>query len=272
MIGPPMPRTSGLALCSIDLSGALLIVAAALACTGSAPAAGASISVTQAHVVARYPHDARAFTQGLLYAAGALYESTGLYGQSSLRRVTLTDGGIEAQSRLPRRYFGEGLARVGARLIQLTWKSGVAFVYDLATLERVRTLHYHGEGWGLAWNGRQLIMSDGSDTLRFIAADTFRTQRRLQVTRSGQPVENINELEYINGEIWANVRYSDNIIRIDPGSGAVTGIVETGHLRRQLPASAGVLNGIAWDMDNKRLFITGKNWPALFQIHLPDAE
>lgn len=249
----------------------LLVFAVSLACTGSALAASDSVSVTPAQVVARYPHDARAFTQGLLYYAGALYESTGLYGQSSLRRVTINDGVIQLQSRLPKRYFGEGLARVGAQLIQLTWKAGIAFVYDLSTFKHIKTLHYRGEGWGLTWDGRHLIMSDGSDRLRFLAADTFHVQRRLHVTHAGHAVNNINELEYINGEIWANVRYSDDIIRIDPNSGTVIGIVTTSHLRRQLSA-AGVLNGIAWDADNQRLFITGKNWPALFQIRLPDAE
>lgn len=239
-------------------------------CVPATLAARGDIPVARAQVVARYPHDPGAFTQGLLYYQGSLYESTGLHGQSSVRRVAVDSGRILARTALPKRYFGEGLARVGNRLIQLTWKAGVAFVYALPGLKRIDVIHYSGQGWGLTWNGDHLIMSDGSATLRFVAPRTFRVERRLRVTRAGHPVDNINELEYIRGEIWANVRYSDNIIRIDPATGQVTGIIKAGHLRKRLPDTAGVLNGIAWDAANQRLFITGKNWPVLFSIRMPD--
>ncbi|HLQ86621.1 MAG TPA: glutaminyl-peptide cyclotransferase [Salinisphaeraceae bacterium] len=221
-------------------------------------------------VVARYPHDAGAFTQGLLFYHGHLYESTGLHGHSSLRRVALATGEILAQTDLEQRYFGEGLARVGNQLLQLTWKAGVAFVYDLPDGELARIMRYSGEGWGLTFDGRHLIMSDGSATLRFIDPATFATQHRLTVTHNGKRVSRLNELEYINGEIWANVWHADDIIRIEPASGRVTGIVSAAHLRAELPASAGALNGIAWDAVGKRLFITGKNWPTLYQIRLPE--
>lgn len=228
-----------------------------------------TVDIATATVIARYPHDSQAFTQGLLYYQGRLYESTGLRGRSTVRRVDIETGHLLDRSRLPERFFGEGLARVGERLFQLTWKAGVAFVYALPGLKRINRFQYPGQGWGLTWNGRYLIMSDGSSTLRFLEPDTFRTKRLLEVTRSGHPVDKINELEYIHGEIWANVRFSDNIIRIDPQSGRVTGVIKAGHLRKRLPASAGVLNGIAWDRQGRRLFITGKNWPAIFRIELP---
>lgn len=245
----------------------LLLIGCLCACP--ALASGGNVVVTRAQVVARLPHDVDAFTQGLLYHQGYFYESTGLHGRSSLRRVAVDSGRILARIPLAAHYFGEGLARVGKRLFQLTWKAGVAFVYALPELERIGRWHYPGQGWGLTWDGRHLIMSDGSATLRFIDANTFRLEHRLAVTRAGQPVKNLNELAYVRGEIWANVRYRDHIIRIDADSGRVIGVIKLGHLRQQLPATAGVLNGIAWDAAGQRLFITGKNWPAIFQIRVP---
>lgn len=252
--------------------GAGTLAIAVLCWLAPVPASAAhdGIVACRAQVVARYPHDAAAFTQGLLYYDGYLYESTGLFGRSSVRRVGLASGRVWARNRLRRRYFGEGLARVGQRLVQLTWKAGVAFVYALPGLERIDVIRYPGQGWGLTWNGSHLIMSDGSAVLRFVEPHSFRVQRRLKVTRAGVgPVDSINELEYIRGRIWANVRHRDKIIRIDPDTGRVTGVIAAGHLRKRLPETAGVLNGIAWDAAGQRLFITGKNWPAVFQIRVP---
>lgn len=224
-----------------------------------------------AKILAQHPHDPNAFTQGLLYFSGYLYESTGLHGQSSLRRVDAASGRVLARTTVPADFFGEGLARVGERLFQLTWKAGVAFVYALPDMKRIGRRHYRGQGWGLAWDGHHLIMSDGSATLRFLDPDSFAVERRLQVTQHGQSLSKINELEYFCGALWANIRYSDTIVRIDPRSGAVTATLDARPLRRALPTSAqaGVLNGIAWDEQHRRLFLTGKNWPLLFQVRLP---
>lgn len=242
-----------------------LLLLALFAC----PVLAASPTTTRAQVVAQLPHDATAFTQGLLYYRGYLYESTGLHGRSSLRRVDIGSGQVVMQIPLARHYFGEGLARIGQHLFQLTWKAGVAFVYALPHMRRIGRFHYTGQGWGLTADGSHLIMSDGSATLRFINPDTFRVEHRLRVTRNGHPVTNINELAYVRGEIWANVRYRDYIIRIDADTGRVVGLIQAGHLRSRLPDSAGVLNGIAWDPVGQRLFITGKNWPVLFRIRVP---
>lgn len=260
MIGVPTPH-NGFVL-PVKL---LLVVLVLLAW----PMRATPADITRARVVARLPHDATAFTQGLLYYRGYLYESTGLHGRSSLRRVAVDSGHVVQQIPLARHYFGEGLARVGKRLYQLTWKAGVAFVYALPDMRRIGRFHYAGQGWGLTANGSQLIMSDGSATLRFIDPATFDVVRRLRVTRNGHPVDNLNELEYIHGEIWANVRYRDYIVRIDAHTGRVVGVIRAGHLRARLPDSAGVLNGIAWDGANQRLFITGKNWPVLLRIRMP---
>lgn len=248
----------------------LLVVRLAAAPDPAWPAQG-RVGVSRAHIVARYPHDVHAFTQGLLYYNGYLYESTGLHGRSSVRRVAVGSGRVLARSAVPAEFFGEGLARVGNRLFQLTWQAGVAFVYALPGLRRIGRRHYRGQGWGLTWDGRHLIMSDGSSILRFVDPDTFAVERRLQVTRAGRPVDRLNELEYFCGAIWANVRYADSIVRIDPRSGSVTAVLDASPLRRALPApdAAGVLNGIAWDEQGRRLFVTGKNWPLVFAIRPP---
>lgn len=237
-------------------------------------ACGAPVSTPARYaalVVDRYPHDAQAFTQGLLYFQGTLYESTGLHGQSMLRRVRLDNGRVEARVALPDRLFGEGLARVGQRLYQLTWKAGVALVYSLPDLRLMGHRNYSGQGWGLTWDGRHLIMSDGSATLRFINPDDFSVDRTLTVTNDQRPMARLNELEYFCDAIWANVRYADVILRIDPGNGAVTAVLDAAPLRQALPepANAGVLNGIAWNPDRQRLLVTGKNWPLLFAVALP---
>jgi len=216
-----------------------------------------------------YPHDRDAFTQGLQYLDGFLYEGTGLNGRSSIRKVKLETGEVVQRRDVPEAYFGEGIAIWKSELFQLTWQSGVAFVYDLQTFAPRRTLRYMGEGWGLTHDGASLIMSNGSDTLRFLDPETFAERRRIRVTASGAPLRDLNELEYVKGEIFANVWRADTIARIDPATGRVNGWIDVGGLlsRREL-ASVDVMNGIAHDAARDRLFVTGKLWPKLFEITL----
>lgn len=224
-------------------------------------------------VVNTYPHDPEAFTQGLLWADGRLYESTGLEGRSSLRRVRLETGEVEQRVDLPRPIFAEGLASIDRRLIQLSWRNQVAFVYgrrDLFQIDKRPLAGY--EGWGLTSDGRQLIASDGSATLRFLDPQTLETSRTLQVTTSGRPLPCLNELEYIDGEIWANIWQTRFIARIDPASGAVRGWVDLSELPTgaEPGAQVDVLNGIAWDAEGRRLFVTGKLWPRLYEIRVKE--
>ncbi|MGQ3054837.1 MAG: glutaminyl-peptide cyclotransferase, partial [Roseateles sp.] len=221
-------------------------------------------------VVQSYPHDPDAFTQGLFFHAGHLYESTGLRGRSSVRKVELTTGRVLQAVALPPEVFGEGIARWGDRLIALSWQEQTAFVLDLKTFKLWRKFNYAGEGWGLTSNERELIMSDGTAELRFLDPLSFKVLRRLRVTAGGQPVAQLNELEWIDGQVWANVWQTDRIARIDPGSGRVLGWIDLAGL---LPAAQrrgydDVLNGIAYDAAAKRLFVTGKLWPRLFEIEL----
>ena len=224
-------------------------------------------------IVARYPHDPAAYTQGLVHRpGGVLLESTGLYGQSDVRRVTLKTGVVGEVTPLPTDRFGEGLALHGGSLYQLTWQSGIAYIYDPGTLKRRDSVAYTGEGWGLTSDGTSLIMSDGSDTLRFRDPATFKVRRAIAVRfKTREPVGKLNELEYVGGEIFANVYQSDWVLRIDAESGEVRGILDFGGL---LPGfgsaetSENVLNGIAVDESSGHLFITGKRWPTLFEIKL----
>ena len=221
-------------------------------------------------VVNVYPHDPEAYTQGLLYSGGFLYEGTGTVGRSTLRKVELKTGKVLQQIKLDEPYFGEGIALWKDRLIQLTWQMRIGFVYDRATLRLLRTFVYPTEGWGITQDGRRLIMSDGSDTLYLWDPETFREISRLRVTDQGRPVANLNELEYIRGEIWANVWQSDRLARIAPASGRVLAWVDLGGL---LPAQdrarqVDVLNGIAYDAAGDRIFVTGKWWPKLFEIRV----
>lgn len=220
-------------------------------------------------VVRTYPHDRKAFTQGLTFVDGFLYEGTGQKGESSIRKVKLENGEVVQIQRLDSNYFGEGITIFGDALIQLTWQAGVGFVYDAKTFERRRTFTYTGEGWGLTHDGAQLIMSDGSSTLRFLDPKTFKETRRVQVTDGGRPVEELNELEFVKGEIYANVWQSDRIARISPKTGAVLGWIDLqGLLSRQDAIGVDVLNGIAYDSQKDRLFVTGKWWPKLFEIRV----
>lgn len=219
-------------------------------------------------VLHTYPHDPNGYTQGLIFEEGHLYESTGLYGHSSLREVDLQTGRVIREYDLPSEYFGEGLTNWGDTLVQITWKAHTGFVYDRATFRLIHTFHYTGEGWGLTQDGRDLILSDGTSTLPFLSPETFQQVRSVAVTDHGKPVQQINELEYIHGEIYANIWFSNRIARISPETGHVLGWIDLAGIIPvvELRSNDSVLNGIAWDAKNDRLFVTGKLWPELFEI------
>jgi glutamine cyclotransferase len=222
-------------------------------------------------VIATYPHDPGAFTQGLVFVDGKLYESTGREGQSSLRMVDVQSGKVLQRHDLSPTMFGEGLTDWGSDLIQLTWKDHTAFVYDRFTFSQRRTFHYEGEGWGLTHDKTALILSDGSAYLRFIDPKTFHVVRRLRVTDdANHPVDQLNELEYVRGEIYANVWHSSKIARISPRTGKVIGWIDMQGLvdPLELKDPEAVLNGIGYDSANDRLFVTGKLWPKLFEIRV----
>jgi glutaminyl-peptide cyclotransferase len=222
-------------------------------------------------VVHVFPHDPTAFTQGLVYTDGRLYESTGLNGRSSLRMVDLSTGKVLQRYNLPGEYFGEGLTDWGSHLVQLTWKNGIAFVYDRFSFAARATFHYKGEGWGLTHDASSLILSDGSPTLRFLNPETFREVKRISAhDDQGRLIQNLNELEYIHNEIYANVWQTDKIVRISPQTGRVLGWIDLAGLmdKDEVPDSDGVLNGIAYDAKAQRLFVTGKLWPRLFEIKI----
>jgi glutamine cyclotransferase len=240
--------------------------AEAVAADGGAPA----VEFLQPVVLASFPHDPLAFTQGLLLYGDRLFESTGLNGESSLREVELATGEVLRQVNLAERYFGEGLARVGQQLIQLTWQNGVALVYDLEDF-RFRGVHqYQGEGWGRCLAGEQLVMSDGSATLTFRDPADFRALGTLQVTLDGQPVTNLNELECVAGKIYANVWLSDMIVRIDAATGSVNAVIDASQLldaeQKAALAPGAVLNGIAYDQEADAFLVTGKLWPVIFLV------
>lgn len=226
----------------------------------------------QVRVVAEHPHARNAFTQGLLWHAGRLYESTGLRGESSVRRVALDSGEVEHTIDVPPRYFAEGLARVEQRLYQLTWQSGRAFVYDLEDFTARQEFSYEGEGWGLCFDGEHLVMSDGSSTLTFRDPETFEVVREVEVTKVGRPLRRLNELECVSDSegydgVWANVWMTEEIVRIDPRTGRVLATVDaSGLLTRDERRGVDVLNGIAWLPERGRFAITGKHWPKLFEV------
>jgi glutamine cyclotransferase len=228
----------------------------------------ASVPTYGFEVVKTYAHDADAYTQGLLFHKGEFYESTGREGKSTVRRVELATGKVLQSSRLAGNLFGEGLALVGDELFQLTWQNEIALVYDRDTLREKRRAGYKGEGWGLTYDGKHLILSNGSDVLQFLDPGTFKVQRRISVKLDGSALKDLNELEYVVGEIWANVWYVDGIARIDPKSGKVIGWIDLAKLwpAKDRPDRENVLNGIAYDEKDKRIFVTGKNWPKLYEI------
>jgi glutamine cyclotransferase len=220
-------------------------------------------------VVQVFPHDPQAFTQGLIFRDGFLYESIGLEGKSELRKVRLETGEVVERRAVAAEHFAEGLADFGDRLFQLTWRSQIGFVYGLRDFTPLRTFSYVGEGWGLASDARRLIMSDGTATLRFIDPESLRETGRVQVTEQGRPTSNLNELEVIKGQIFANVWQSDHIVIIEPSDGRVAGRIDlTGLLPIEDRPGVDVLNGIAWDRERDRLFVTGKWWPKLFEIQM----
>lgn len=220
-------------------------------------------------VLSTRPHDPGAYTQGLLFANGVLFESTGLNGRSSLREVDPKTGKVWRRVEVPRQYFAEGLALADNRLIQLTWQNGVAFVYNPMTFQKVGELRYNGEGWGLCYDGKRLVMSDGSDLLLFRDPKTFAPQGQVNVTLAGQPVYQLNELECVSGVIYANVWQTDDILRIDPKTGRVTAVIDaSGLLSAQEAQQAEVLNGIAYDPAKKTFLLTGKLWPKMFEVEL----
>ena len=222
-----------------------------------------------ANVVASFPHDPTAYTQGLAIYEGQLYEGTGQYGRSSVRRVDLSTGNIERQTTLRSEYFGEGITVFNDRLYQLTWKSRLGFVYDLETLRLLKTFRLEGEGWGLTHDGEQLIVSNGSSELQFLDPETLAVVRRVTVFDPDQRLGQLNELEFVSGEIWANIWFQDRIARISPTSGEVMGwVFLDGIYPRSQRGSEEVLNGIAFDPESEQLFVTGKNWPRLYEIEL----
>ena len=224
-------------------------------------------------VVEEYPHDRAAFTQGLVYVDGVLYEGTGREGRSTLRRVDLETGEVLQSRALDPEYWGEGIVVFDDLIYQLTWQSGICIVYDRETFEPVATFRYQTEGWGLTTDGERLIMSDGSSTLYMRDPETFAVIGTVDVRDEGEPVANLNELEYIDGEVWANVWQTDRIVRIDPLTGDVTGWVDlTGLLSPEEAETVDVLNGIAYDALDGRIFVTGKYWPTLFEIELVPPE
>ena len=249
----------------------LVAVAAVLLCAcGSATQAGAGVPEYGYEIVHTYPHDRHAFTEGLFYLNGFLYESTGLNGQSWVRKVRLETGEVLQQYDVPEQYFGEGIVNWKDHIVGLTYKSQKGFVYDLATLQPKSDFSYPGEGWSLTQDGHRIIMDDGTAELRFWDPETLQETGRLKVTDQGAPVTNLNELEWVKGEIFANIWTTNRIVRINPTSGHVVGWIDlTGILSPSDQAEGvDVLNGIAYDSQHDRLFVTGKNWPKLFEIRL----
>jgi glutaminyl-peptide cyclotransferase len=242
----------------------------------SAPPTPPAVERLAVRVLATHPHDPECYTQGLLWHQGELYESCGLYGQSSLRRVDPATGAVRQKVSVPAQYFAEGLALVGERLLQLTWREGIAFVYDRKSLAKTGEVRYQGEGWGLCYDGRRLVMSDGSDRLTVRDPATFAVSGaggEIKVNRDGVPVDQLNELECVGDSIYANIYQTDEIVRIDAATGRVTGSIDAaGLLTPEEREKAEVLNGIAWNPETRRFWITGKRWPKIFEVELVPAK
>lgn len=221
-------------------------------------------------IVASYPHDRSAFTQGLFFEDGMLYESTGLYGESSLRRVNLERGEILQKIDLEDEYFAEGITVWNDKIIQLTWESRVAFVYEKKTLKRLETRPYPYEGWGITFDGENLIVSDGSETLRFLDPADFTEKRKITVEVGGRKIDRLNELEYVAGKIYANIWYEDLIVVIDPRSGGLLGWIDLAVLAEQEKGGENVLNGIAFDSQTQTFLITGKRWHRIYRVKIEE--
>jgi glutaminyl-peptide cyclotransferase len=240
------------------------------AATPASPLTPGAVPVYGYKIIHTYPHDNRAFTEGLVYHDGYLYEGTGLRGQSDLRKVELATGTVVQRRPLDAQYFGEGVAVYGDTIVELTWQSHVGFVLDRPTFNLQKQFSYPWEGWGLTYDGARLIMSDGTPVIHFLDPTTFSETARITVTAAGQGVRNLNELEWVNGEIFANVWMTDRIARIAPATGQVTGWIDLTGLRppETFVNSDAVLNGIAYDATGDRLFVTGKMWAKLYEIQL----
>lgn len=238
--------------------------------SSSSTAEHRTVPVYGFEITGTFRHDTSAFTQGLQFQGGSLFESTGLRGQSSLRRVDPETGRVQQRVNLPDRYFGEGIALISNRIYMLTWQEETGFVFDRDTLTVIDRFSYEGEGWGLAYDGHRLIMSDGTDTLRFLDPETLEVTGTQSITVADEPLRNINELAWIEGELWANIFPTHRIARIDVDNGTVVAWIDlTGILRRdQITGRIDVLNGIAYDEETQRIFVTGKLWPLLFTIRL----
>ena len=235
------------------------------------PAPGAarpSTPIYTCSIINTYPHDPQAFTQGLVVDDGILYESTGLLGRSSVRKVDLKTGAVLQIHRLPGQLFGEGITIFGERLIQLTWQSAVGLIYDKRSFRLLEEFRYHGEGWGLTHDGTRLIMSDGTSTLRFLDPETQRETGRVVVKDGTRPIERLNELEFVKGEVFANVWLTDRIAIVAPATGRVTAWLDLTGIRGAAREGEDVLNGIAYDAAGDRLFVTGKLWSRLFEIRV----
>jgi glutaminyl-peptide cyclotransferase len=248
---------------------ATALIVAGLAATAPGPAQ-AAVPEYSAVVVKTYPHDPGAFTEGLLYQDGFLYESTGLNGRSSIRKVVLDTGAVVQQHDLDQRYFGEGIVTWKDRLIGLTYKTEIGFVFNLGSFDQISDFHYTGEGWGMTKDASHLYMSDGTSDLRILDPETIAETGRIHVTCDGRPIKNINELEWIKGEIYANIWTTTVIVRIDPATGNVDGLIDVSNLLDLARAdrTVDVANGIAYDAAGDRMFVTGKLWPSLYQITL----
>lgn len=251
----------------------ILVVTIAIATYACAPVSQAGVPEYTYQVVHSYPHDRTAFTEGLFYLDGFLYESTGIEGASTVRKVRLETGEVVQRHDLPSAYFGEGIIHWKDRLIQLTYKTEVGFVYNLSTFATERRFEYPGEGWAMTQDGKNIFMSDGTAQIRIWDPESLQELRRITVTDQGQPVPNVNELEWVKGEIYANIWETDRIARIDPATGRVVGWIDLAGLlnpneRIAGPEGTDVLNGIAYDAKGNRLFVTGKRWPKLFEIRL----
>jgi glutaminyl-peptide cyclotransferase len=236
--------------------------------SGQAPA---PVPLEPAKVIASFPHDTRAYTEGLFYRDGDLYESTGLEGQSSIRRVDIRTGTVRQKIATSPAYFGEGIVDWGDQIISLTWQNGIGFRWSVKGFKRLGSFRYPGEGWALTKTATDIIMSDGTPVLRFLDPKTLKVRKRITVTVDGNPLEQINELEYVDGEVLANIWQTQLIARIDPTTGHVVGWIDVSALTKQAGVSGNdsVPNGIAWDARGRRLFVTGKNWPLMFQIAPP---
>ncbi|HQX66102.1 MAG: glutaminyl-peptide cyclotransferase [Xanthomonadales bacterium] len=269
-------RISARWLRALAFRGSSLLVLAAFSVPASAADAplmsedARPPTVLEYEIVKSWPHDRAAFTQGLIYRDGFLYESTGLNGRSSLRKVKLETGEVVQRESVASEYFAEGLTDWKDRLIQITWQSQLGFVHDLKTFRREGQFNYSGEGWGITHDARRLIMSDGTSTLRFLDPQSFQQTGALEVTYQGKPLANLNELEFVRGRIFANVWQSNSIVVIDPGSGRVTAQIDLPGLLNAEDRAGGVdvLNGIAYDARKDRLFVTGKLWPKIFELKL----